>query len=144
MLKKFDHSRKHWNFKTAKEVKKPIRKKIYSDQKLNQLSKIYKMNFTNWKANKQKEQNFVLPSDGSWRAKNFLKLFSKYLKERKCKIKQDLNLFDDKSEHSSIPTDILNLQKNSYEKFYTKHFSQIRNRKNISNEQFHLCETKIL
>ena len=78
-----------------------------SSQKLNQLSNIYKMNFTNWKTNKQNAQNFVLPSDGSLRVKNALKLFSKYLNERICKIKQDLNLFDDnKSEHSSIPTDI--------------------------------------
>ena len=58
-----------------------------SNHKLNQLSKIYKMNFTNWKKNKQKVQNFVLPSDGSLRAKN-----AKSLKERTSKIKQDLNL----------------------------------------------------
>ena len=64
-----------------------------SNQKLNQLSKIYKMNFTNWKTNKQKVQNFVLPSDGSLRTKNALKLFSKYLKERICETKQDLNLY---------------------------------------------------
>ena len=47
-----------------------------------------------------------------------------------------------------------NLQKNLYEKFYTKEatfktattefLSQIPNGKNISNEQFHLCEAKIL
>ena len=47
-----------------------------------------------------------------------------------------------------------NLKKNFYEKFYTKEvtfktattefLSQIPNRKNISNEQFHLCEAKIL
>ena len=47
-----------------------------------------------------------------------------------------------------------NLKKNFYEKFYTKEVtfkiattefrSQIPNRKNISNEQFHLCEAKIL
>ena len=67
-------------------------KKKNSNQRLNQLSKLYKMNFTNWKTNKQKVQNFVLPSDGSLRAKNALKLFSKYLKERICKFKQDLNL----------------------------------------------------
>ena len=64
-----------------------------SNQKLNQLSKIYKMNFTNWKTNKQKVQNFVLPLDGSLRAKNTLKLFSKYLKERICETKQDLKLY---------------------------------------------------
>ena len=48
----------------------------------------------------------------------------------------------------------LNLQKNFYEKCYTKEatfktattefFSQIPNRKKISNEQFHHCEAKIL
>ena len=47
-----------------------------------------------------------------------------------------------------------NLQKNFYEKFYTKEatfktattefLSQIPNRKNISKEQFHVCEAKIL
>ena len=44
-----------------------------------------------------------------------------------------------------------NLKKNFYEKFYTKEvtfktefISQIPNRKDISNEQFHLCEAKIL
>ena len=51
------------------------------------------MNFTNWKTNKQKVQNFVLPSDESLRAKNALKPFSKYLKERICETKQDLNLY---------------------------------------------------
>ena len=70
---------------------KAIRKKS-SNQKLNQLSQIYKMNFTNWKTNKQKVQNIVLPSDGSLTAKNVLKLVSKYLKEKLCKTKQDLNL----------------------------------------------------
>ena len=63
------------------------------NQKLNQLLKIYKMNFTSWKTNKQKVQNFVLPSDESLRAKSAFKLFSKYLKERICEIKQDLNLY---------------------------------------------------
>ena len=47
-----------------------------------------------------------------------------------------------------------NLPKNLYDKFYTKEatlktattefLSQISNRKNKSNEQFHLCEAKIL
>ena len=38
-------------------------------------------------------KNFVLRSDGSLRVKNALKFFSKYLKERICKIKRDLNLY---------------------------------------------------
>ena len=47
-----------------------------------------------------------------------------------------------------------NLKKNFYEKFYSKEVtfkttttefvSQIPNRKDRSNEQFHLCEAKIL
>ena len=47
-----------------------------------------------------------------------------------------------------------NLQENFYEKFYIKKatfktatnefLSEIPNRKNISNEQFHLCEATIL
>ena len=43
--------------------------------------------------NKQKVQNVVLPSDGSLRAKNALNFFSKYLKERICETKKDLNLY---------------------------------------------------
>ena len=35
--------------------------------------------------------NSVLTSDGSWRAKNTQKPFSKYLKDRICKTKQYLN-----------------------------------------------------
>ena len=49
------------------------------------------MNFTNWKTNKQKVQNLA-PSDGSLKGKNALKRFSKYLKERICETKQDMNL----------------------------------------------------
>ena len=41
--------------------------------------------------NKQKELNFVLTLDGSWRAKNAPKYFSKYLKDQTIKIKQYLN-----------------------------------------------------
>ena len=114
------------------------------------------MNFTNWKTNKQKVQNFVVPSDGSLKAKNALKLFSKYLKERICETKQDLN-FKLMIINKNILASLLafsNLKKNFYEKLYTKEvtfktattefLSQIPNRKNITNEQFHLCEAKIL
>ena len=69
------------------------KKKKKSNQKLNQLLKIYKMNFTIWKTNNQKVQNLVLSSDGNLRAKNALKPFSEYLKEILCKIKQDLSLY---------------------------------------------------
>ena len=61
---------------------------------------------------------------------------------------------DNKSKHSSNPTDILKSAKNLYEKLYTKEttsktattefISKILNRKKISNEKFHLCEAKIL
>ena len=57
----------------------------------------------------------------------------------------------------NIPENLLtlsNLRKNFYEKLYTKEttsktattefLSKIPNRKIISNEQFHLCEAKIL
>ena len=57
----------------------------------------------------------------------------------------------------NIPENLLtlsNLRKNFYEKLYTKEttsktattefLSKIPNRKKISNEQFHLCEAKIL
>ena len=77
----------------TKLIRNSYEKKKNSNQKLNQLSEIYKINFTNWKTNKQKMQNLVLPSDESLRAKNALKLFSKYLKERICETKQDLNLY---------------------------------------------------
>ena len=79
-----------------------------SNQKLNQLSKSYKMNFTNCKTNKQKVQNFVLPSGGSVRAKNALKFFqSNWKKEYAKSNKVWFYIDDDKSEHSSIHTDIL-------------------------------------
>ena len=61
---------------------------------------------------------------------------------------------DNKSEYSSIPIGIFKSEKKILSKIYTKEatfktgtsefFSQIPNRKNISNEQFHLCEAKIL
>ena len=53
-----------------------------SHQKLSQLSKIYKMNFNNWKTNKQKVQNFGLPPDGSLRAKSENKFLWKILHQR--------------------------------------------------------------
>ena len=65
-------------------------RKKFSNHKLNQLLKIYKMNFINQKSNKKKVLNFVLRSNGSLRVKNALKPFSKYLKEGICKIKQYL------------------------------------------------------
>ena len=102
-------------FQDWKRGYKTYTKKKYSNHKLNQLSKIYKIDFANWKTNKQKVKNFVLPSDGSLKAKNALKLFSKYLKERIYENKQYK-----KSEHSSIPPDISKPAKNFYEKFYTK------------------------
>ena len=65
-------------------------RKKFSNHKLNQLLKIYKMNFINQKSNKKKVLNFVLRSNGSLRVKNAIKPFSKYLKEGICKIKQYL------------------------------------------------------
>ena len=43
------------------------------------------------RTNKQRALNFVLTSDGSRRAKDFQKYYSKYLKDRIYKIKQYLN-----------------------------------------------------
>ena len=62
-------------------------RKKFSNHKLNQLLKIYKMNFINQKSNKKKVLNFVVRSNGSLRVKNALKPFSKYLKEGIGKIK---------------------------------------------------------
>ena len=142
---KFNHSRKYQNFKTEKEVTKPIRK-INPNQKLNQLSKICKMNFTNQKTNKQK----VLPKTS--RSNTFFKVL-----ERKNMQNQTRSEFILMIINQNILASLLafsNLKKNFYEKFYTKEvtfktattefLSQIPNRKNISNEQFHLCEAKIL
>ena len=58
----------------------------------------------------------MLTSDGNFMAKNALKLFSKYLKERISEVYID----DNKLKHSSNPTDILKSPKNFYEKLYTK------------------------
>ena len=100
-------------------------------------------------------QNFVLPSDGSLRAKNALKLFQSTWKKDYAKSdKIWIYIDDNKSEHSSIPTDIFKPAKNFCEKFCTKEatfktattefLSQIANRKNISDEQFRLWKDKIL
>ena len=130
--------------------------KKFSNEKLNQVLKIYKMNFINQKSNKKKVLNFVLRSNGSLRVKNALKLFSKYLKEGICKIKQYLKhmlMIINQNILATLLT-FSNMQKNFYEKLYTKEttsktattefISKIPNRKEISNEQFHLCEAKIL
>ena len=130
--------------------------KKFSNEKLNQVLKIYKMNFINQKSNKKKVLNFVLRSNGSLRVKNALKLFSKYLKEGICKIKQYLKhmlMIINQNILATLLT-FSNMQKNFYEKLYTKEttsktastkfISKIPNRKKISNEQFHLCEAKIL
>ena len=122
-------------FQDWKRGYKTYTKKKYSNHKLNQLSKICKINFTNWKTNKQK--------------------FSKL--ERTNIRKQTISKFILMIINQNILASLLtfsNLQKNFYEKFYTKEatfktattefLSQIPNRKNISNEQFHLCEAKIL
>ena len=55
-----------------------------------------------------------------WRAKNALKLSSKYLKGRICKIKDD-----NKSKYSSNPKDILKSAKKNYEKLYTQRSSHL-------------------
>ena len=114
------------------------------------------MNFINKKTNKQKVLNFVLRSNRSLRVKNALNLFSKYLKERTRKIKQYLKYILTIINQNILATLLTfsNLQKNFYEKLYTKQttsktattefISKIPNRKEISNEQFHLCEAKIL
>ena len=79
------------NWKKAAKIIQKIPHKQTSNQKLNQWLKTYKMNFIYYKTNKQKVLNFVLTLDRSWRAKNALKLLSKYLKHRICEIKQYLN-----------------------------------------------------
>ena len=79
------------NWKKAAKIIEKIPHKQTSNQKLNQWLKTYKMNFIYYKTNKQKVLNFVLTLDRSWRAKNALKLLSKYLKHRICEIKQYLN-----------------------------------------------------
>ena len=88
--------------------------------------------------------------------KNTLKPFSKYLEEGMCKIKQYLKYILMIINQNILATLLTfsNLQKNFYEKLYTKEttsktastkfISKIPNRKKISNEQFHLCEAKIL
>ena len=89
----------------------------------------------------------------SWRAKNALKLSSKYLKDRICKIKQNLNYI--LMIINQNPKDILISEKKKNqktEKLYTKwtsaaatteFISTIPNRKKISNEHSNLCEAEI-
>ena len=105
------------------------------------------MNFINYKKNKQKVLNFVLTLDGSWRAKDAPKPSSKYLKDRICKIKLNLNYvyWGYKSKYSSGPKGILKPAKNKLWKTSkaTEFLSKIPNRKKISNEDFNLCEAEI-
>ena len=98
----------------------------------------------------------MLWSNGSLRVENALKIFLKYLREGICKIKQYLNYKLMVINQNIVATRLLfsNLQKNFYEKLYTKQttsktattefISKIPNRKERSNKQIHLCEAKIL
>ena len=95
------------------------KKKKNSNQLLNQWLETYKMSFINKKTKKKKVLNFVLTSHCCWRAKNTQKHFSKYLKERICKVKQYLNyilMIINRNILAILRT--LDLRKN-YEKFYT-------------------------
>ena len=94
--------------------------------------------------------------------KNALKSFLKYLREGICKIKQYLNYILMIINQNILATLLTfsNLQKNFYEKLYTKETTsktatnefifKISNRRKISNEYLmktsneHLCEAKIL
>ena len=100
--------------------------------------------------------NFVLRSNANLRVKNVLKLFSEYLKEGMCKLKQYMNYIM-MIINQNILTNLLifsNLQKCFYKKLYTKEttsktsttefISKISNRKKGSNEQFHRFEDKII
>ena len=66
--------------------------------------------------------NLVLTLGGSWRAKNTLKLSSKYLIDRIYKIKQHLNYINlrYKSKYSSNPKDILKSAKKKFMKNSTQ------------------------
>ena len=92
----------------------------------------------------------MLPSDGSVRAKNALKERKNMQNQRRSEF---ILMIINQNILASLMT-FSNLQKKLYEKFYTKEatfktantefLSQISNRKNIYNEQFPLCEAKIL
>ena len=155
MFLKFNHSRKYQNFGTEKEVKKPIRKKKFKPELKpiikNLQDELYELE------NKQGKGAKLLPTI-RWKleGEKFYKTFFKVL-ERKNMQNQTRPEFILMIINQNILASLLtfsNLQKNFYEKFYTKEatfktattefLSQIPNRKNISNEQFHLCEAKIL
>ena len=84
------------------------------------------------------------------------KIFFKVLERRICKIKQYLKYILMIINQNILATLLTysNLPKNFYEKLYTKQttsktattefISKNTNRKEVSNEQFHLCEAKIL
>ena len=96
----------------------------------------------------------MLKSNGSWGGNMLKKFFSKYFKDKICKIKQYLNhiLMMINQNILAILRTFWNLQK-SYEKLYTVEttsraattdiLSRIPNRYKKSNEQFNLSETKI-
>ena len=114
------------------------------------------MNFTNWKRNKQKVKKLRRTIRWKLEGEKCSKTFFKVL-ERKNMRNQARSEFILMIINQNILASLLafsNLKKNFYEKLYTKEvtfktattgfLSQIPNRKNISNEQFHLCEAKIL
>ena len=104
------------------------------------------MNFTNWKTNKQKVKycpTIRWKLEGEKCTKTFFKVL-----QRKNMRNQTRSEFILMIINQNILASLLtfaNLQKHFSVKFYTKEATfKIPNRKNISNEQFHLCEGKIL
>ena len=111
------------------------------------------MSFIKQKKNKQKLIDFVLTLGKSQGAKNALKLSSKYLEDRICKIKQYLNYIRTIINQNilAILRAFLNLEKKC-EKSQTKQITaaatteclrKVTNRKKISYKHFNLCEAEI-
>ena len=101
-------------------------KKTISNQKLNQCLKTYKM-----RTSQQKVLNFVLISDGSWKAKNILST----LKWRIC---SSIDIFKSAKRIMKHFTPGRYLRKLLLMTFIARFL-----RKKISNEQFSLREAKI-
>ena len=97
-------------------------------------------------------QDFVLTSDGSWRAKIAQKFFLEVIKSENVQNQTLYELYtdDNKSKYSNNPKSIFKSSKKFYESkkptskaAMTEILTKISSRRKVSNGKFNLCEAKI-
>ena len=97
-------------------------------------------------------QDFVLTSDGSWRAKIAQKPFLEVIKSENVQNQTLYELYtdDNESKYSNNPKSIFKSSKKNYESkkptskaATTEILTKISSRRKVSNGKFNLCEAKI-